>query len=156
MVNALDASQAKRVVKGVVVYVALGPPIGAVVSWFEYVVTAPLRPGYRPSYWDALLLPLSLPFSYILGVIPAALVGAIVAILHVRYRALGWAHVAAIGLLSGGAMMCWGLTQRDPRFVPSHWYVDDNWWFILICLVPTLACWRLVRRWHGEFPSEGA
>jgi hypothetical protein len=155
MVSAPEASQVKRVVKGLLIFVALGPPIGAAVGWFDYVFAALLRPGQQLSYRDVLVLPISLLLSYIVGLIPAALVGVVVAYLNVRYRALGWAHVTAIGLLAGVAMMCWALTQRDPRFVPSHWY-DDDWWFIVICLVPTLVCWRIIRRWPVESPSEGA
>jgi hypothetical protein len=155
MVSSLDASQGKRVAKGFLVYVALGPPIGATVSFLEYVFTAPLRPG-QLTYRDVLFFPVSLLLSYIVGLIPAAVAGVAVAFLNVRYRGLGWAHVAAIGLLSSVPMMFWAWTQRDPRFVPSHWYVDDTWWLVLICLVPTLACWRIIRRWRVETRFEGA
>jgi hypothetical protein len=143
MVSAASASQLKRFLKGFLVYLALGSPIGAVAFWLEYIVIMPWH-GLR---W-LLSLPFLLPLSYILGLVPSAIVGAIVAFLNVRYRGLNWAHVAAISLLPGLAAMLWTFMRPDPYDVRGPDYLGESWEWTLICLVPTLACWRIVRRWR--------
>jgi hypothetical protein len=137
------------IVKTLLVYALLGPPIGWVVYMLGWLVTDPRN-------WSSLetvgyllgVLLLGIPVAYFVGVIPA-LVAAFLTIAVARMwgRADVW-RVAGIGLLCGLGFAF--VFARDFRGLEFGWQVFIGAVKVLTCLVPTLICWTIARPRNAE------
>ena len=128
-------------VRTLLIFVLLGPPIGYAVFLVWIAGEYWLRHGrLMPDLVSFLLV---FPFSYLLGIIPALVVGAIVAVIEARWR-FKWLPVAAAGLIVGLAFA-----------VIFALYFDSLLLSVAICLGPTLICWQLSRLWRARFSSRG-
>lgn len=128
-------------IRTMLIFVILGPPIGYVVFLLWVTGEHWLRHGrLMPDVGSFLLV---FPFSYLLGIIPALVAGAIVVVIRPRSR-FEWLPVAATGLAVGLAFaLLFAL------------YFNSLPLSVAICFIPTLICWQLSRLWHARFSSRG-
>ena len=143
----------RRLVVLLLFSVAVGPPIGSVVFFtasaiarirtLEDVAYVPLQP---------LVGLLFAPYSYLLGVVPAALGGLVVAAWQAflgRVSALG---ITIVGLILGLAFVCGteGMDEFSRR--------STDWGMViamhLTAMLPTIACWYLLRKRY--YPPVGS
>ena len=122
------------VVRMILVFALLGPPIGYAVFLIWAAGENWLRHGRLRADLGSFLL--FFPFSYLVGIIPALGVGAIVALIEARSR-FKLLPVAATGIAMGWAFSV---------LIAS--YFNSVLLSVAICLVPTLVCWHLSRRWQ--------
>ena len=128
-------------IRTMLIFVILGPPIGYVVFLVWVMGEHWLRHGrLMPDLGSFLFV---FPFSYLLGIIPALVAGAIVAAIEARSR-FKWLPVAATGLAVGLAFA-----------VLFALYFNSLLLLVAICFIPTLICWQLSRLCRARFSSRG-
>jgi len=132
-----------RFLKGFAVFLILGPPIG---SW-TYMICFDLV--IRPTNISVARLIgmsiLGMPASYVIGIVPAALAGLLVASLQVMYRWFGGTAAFLVGVGVGLLFSALFDTRPDQHLSPAWGYPAVK---ILTCVVPTLVCWAVIRRWR--------
>jgi hypothetical protein len=154
----------------VAVFIAVGPPIGG-FFYFTLGVIAPmlwhdlLTKGILETILSipaailasALVPVMAAPYSYIYGLMPAAVAGLVIGILRLRYGRLNVPLVLAVG---GCVGIIFALTLRQPPSAagfpfnvgsPSKLGVGEYPLLGLTCLFATLVCWRFVR----TYPMAG-
>lgn len=103
-------STAANVAIGALLFGSVGPLLGAVPAALIFWFNQRTPNGGTPQ--DLLLvLGLSVPFSYLLGGIPALVCGAIVG--SVRDRLVRWHHSLIAGALGLTLSLCWGAFRID-------------------------------------------
>jgi len=136
-------SRLARVFGITMIFVLLGPPVGAVAFMTSTALIGIVRGGDVSSLgWIALFaLIYAAPFSYFVGTIPAAAAGLLLGIRQAYFGRASWAYAVAVGLLVGfGTLFLTGqqLSIDNDAPVPI---------ILATCLVPTLVCWLVVRGW---------
>jgi hypothetical protein len=134
-----------RLIEIVLIFVVLGPSIGFLVCLPLLVVSA----GNLSSTLFAVQF--FMPLSYIYGAAPATLAGAAIGITQAFFGRTRWPMALAVGLIAGGVFL-----KSVDAFNPGAAFqaqIFDGFAVplfpalaMLTCLVPTLVCWRLVRR----------
>ena len=147
-----------RLLAIVIVFVVLGPPIGALVL----VGLVEGIGGYgefdsSDRHWLTLLdLIAAVPVSYWYGTGPAALAALAIGIRQSFFGRATWPMALAVGLLvaivvldrSGGYPF--GGRPTDQPFPASSAIV------MLACTAATMLCWGLVRHWYVSPPAAPA
>jgi hypothetical protein len=154
--------------KGLAVYVLLGPPIGCVV-WLAILLAPSAIVGISiasgPEYILAGLLSfvitfvIGVPFSYVLGILPAIIVGSICMAAQLRFRSFNGLHAAAVAL-GFGVLNAFVLPFLYQFVLPSLYptgpvpiSLSSVEAFaiavvsVLMFVIPTVVCWRIARRW---------
>jgi hypothetical protein len=158
------AARIGRLIGIVLVFVVLGPPLGAVI-WVAMVAGIGMPPewdvaGPDPGWlnWLTLLgLVYAVPMSYFFGAGPAAAAGLAIGFWQSFIGRAGWPLALGSGLVvaivvlerSGQGTFA-GTFAGTPDQSPFPEYPAI---MILACLIPTLLCWALVRSWYFAPPS---
>jgi len=139
----------------VLVFVIFGPPIGGLVFFaLESLVELPIsKLGW--TIFSALAF---VPFTYEIGVLPAAAAGCLIALAYSQFSRVGLVMALAVGALVGLGFMMVNGSDSVPlpgdlghRTMPAHSGV-----LLLANVIPTLALWWVTRYWFGAVPqSEG-
>jgi hypothetical protein len=150
------AARVGRLIAIVLVFVVLGPPLGAVI-WVALVTGVGMLPEWDAAdpglRWLTVLgLVYAVPMSYFFGAAPAAAAGLVIGITQSFVGRAGWPLALGTGLVvaivvlerSGQATFA-GTPDQSP--FPEYPAV-----MILACLIPTLMCWALVRNWYFAPP----
>jgi hypothetical protein len=134
-------------------FMAAGPPAGC---FFFIVGSATVGNVLRGAPISEILvgIPMSavvfifgVLFSYIYGIVPAAIAGLLIGILQVKYGRLNWTPVLAIGLCVGtGYSLAVGHlpNARPLTGLSAPVYAMHG----LACVFATVFCWRFVRNWY--------
>jgi hypothetical protein len=121
--------------------------------------------GFLGSAWSALLantwrVPLSgvvsmyvnalgaIPFAYLLGAVPAAVAGFLVALCREWMGRAPWWSALTIGIVVGVAFTYF--LERPPASSPAPRAPADHGFRLLLVatnVVPTMLCWWIVRNW---------
>ena len=140
--------------KTLLVYLLLGPPIGALVFMGTLAVSglASTDGGTAAGVAWVLLFALiyAVPLSYLIGTLPAAIVGTLIGAYQVWRGPVGWWLALAIGL-AAGLWLFWAgggplpsATEANPERRSQLLHLVT---LMATCLVPTMACWLIARRW---------
>jgi hypothetical protein len=151
------AARIGRLIAVVLVFVALGPPLGAVI-WVALMTGIGLPPEWDAAdpgrNWLTLLgLVYAVPMSYFFGAAPAAAAGLVIGVTQSFVGRAGWplalgtGLVVAIVVLERSGLGTFAATSDQSPF-PEYPAI-----MILACLIPTLLCWALVRSWYFAPPS---
>lgn len=152
--KASGRSKTGRFFRVMLLYIILGPPLGSVVYVIGLLVEKGAPNGivhFIQSYFVIFVLtPIGLIFTYLIGLIPAALAGLIIAAIDVATR-LNFARtlllVAAAGLPSSVLFLVIG--AATPAENPLIWINWPNTLVkILTCMVPTIVVWLILQRWR--------
>jgi hypothetical protein len=145
-------ASSRRILSIVVIFALLGPPIGAIVLFSAIAV---MSFGISDPKGTAAVILFALIygiiFSYFIGTVPAALAGLAVGLWQTFIGRVPWFVALAIGVVAG-----LGLAAFSGE-APST--LDDNaidWYrplLVLVCLVPTMLCWAIVRSWYCPVAS---
>jgi hypothetical protein len=129
----------------VLVFALVGPPVGAVIFM---LLVALVGFGWTPDASGSMFviaafaLIYAVPLSYVMGLAPAVLAGALVALWLAFFGRMGWLFALLTGLAVGvAAELVFGQAAalREGDGVPPMLGVT--------CGLATLICWLIVRRW---------
>ena len=135
-------------IKTILVFALLGPPIGSLVICLGSAVINPLPSPLSLALGNLVFLMVTaIPFSYVIGIVPALLVGTLTAIGENISQRFGFVHVVLLGLICGFIFAA--LFDRHGRSDLGYAVVK-----MLTCLVPTIGCWRISRRWHPKVNEQ--
>jgi hypothetical protein len=134
-------------------FMAVGPPAGcfffivASATVGNIVRGAPISEVLIGIPVSAIVFIFGVLFSYIYGIVPAAITGLLIGILQVKYGRLNWPLVLAIGICVGtGYSLAVGqLPNARPLTKLS---APDYAMHGLACVFATFFCWRFVRNWY--------
>lgn len=142
------------VVKTLLVYVLLGPPIGCAVYLLGWLVTDPRNWSSLETVGYGLgVLLLGIPVAYFVGVIPALGAAVLMIAAGRMWSGIDFRHAAAIGLLCGLGFAF--LFDRDFGGLEFGWQVYIGAVKVLTCHVATLICWRIARPRDAEMSQVG-
>ncbi len=144
-------SRIMRVLGIAMVFMLLGPPVGAIVFMTATALTGMAKGGDVSGLgWIALFaLIYAAPFSYFVGIVPAAIAGLLMGIRQAYFGRANWAYAVVVGLLVGFGMLF--LTgQRIAVDADAPVPI-----LLLTCLIPTLVCWLVVRGWYTAYALAG-
>lgn len=133
------------IIKTLGVYVLLGPPIGWLVLAFGIMSASGGSGGSSDPIGAFLnmfpLIIVGVALSYIIGVLPALLVGLAVLPANDFSKATGLLYVMIVGLLAG---VIFALNfDRTTSPLGTRFYFGLK---VLTCLIPSLICWLIARR----------
>ena len=137
----------------VIMFVFVGPPLGGLtLLWFESIWSGFSGNGF--SFAQTVKLTIAfvlggLMLSYLFGVVPAAIVGVLVGLVEVRYGRTPWYVALALGLAVGLGYAVYRYLVQNPAAGAAP-KIYDAFVSILICVVPTMICWALVRKWYSR------
>jgi hypothetical protein len=141
-----------RLIGIVLVFVLLGPLIGSAVF---ALATAMYGFGWKVDAYDALFITLftwlfGAPMAYAIGVLPAVAAGLIVGIRQSFFGPANLLFAVLTGLVVGALFLLvrWVLDAPGKTYAPTFVPIA-----LASCLLPTIVCWAIVRRWH--LPSRG-
>jgi hypothetical protein len=127
---------ALHVVLMLVVFAIIGPPVGYLVFLAGMFVLASLE---APVFFDNAfsVFVVGVPFSYLVGVLPALVVGLAAAIGQVLFRSFGAVHAAALSTVPAAAWIVSSLkASRSGDQVFSFAVV-----VVFIFVISALVCW---------------
>jgi hypothetical protein len=136
-------------------FVAVGPPAGCFFVLVTGVTVGEILQGSpfsRVLVVTLASIPLviaGIPFSYVYGIVPAAVGGLFIGIIQLKYGRLSWPLLLAIGICVGaGYSLALGhLPSARPLTKLS---APDYAIHGLACVFATFVCWRFVRNWYTE------
>ena len=140
------AQRALRVLAVVLVFVAVGPPVGGFV--FLPVVTL-IGTGANMELSSLFVITAfgaiyAVPLSYLIGALPAALTGGFIGLWLAFYGRMSWWVAAATGIVAGFFLS--GMPDRFPQGIAAgDVYMLPE---MAACLAATLAGFAIVRNWH--------
>jgi hypothetical protein len=131
---------------------ALFAVAGPVFGLLTLVASMLLPNVWRASLSDVVSVLVSvvtaLPFAYLLGAVPAAVAGLLVAVCREWMGRAPWWSALAIGIVVGVAFTYF--LERRPVSSPAPPApVDYTFRLLLVAtnVVPTMLCWWIVRNW---------
>jgi hypothetical protein len=149
------ATRLLRVVLIGLIFALVGPLIGG-VTVIMMLAAVSMGPGASPAdLMTALLFSLiyGIAFAYLLGIVPAALVGLILGIRQVFFGRVSWGEALGLGLVAGMIFMILIARSPSPDTAPS---VLVQPILVLACVIPTMVCWAIVRSWFVKPPAPSA
>jgi hypothetical protein len=146
------AGRIARLLATVLVFVVLGPPLGAVI-WIGILAALSMPPQMNaadPSFtWFTLLgLIYAVPVSYFFGAGPATLAGLVIGLAQSFVGRAGWPLGLGTGLVVGVVVLERSGEGTLPATPDQSAFPEFSAIMILACLVSTLLCWSLVRSWN--------
>jgi hypothetical protein len=138
-----------RVIGIVLIFALVGPPIGGVTLITTMAVVNMGSATTTSDYVTVVLFGLiyGAVFAYLVGLLPAAVVGLIVAIRQVYFGRVTW--LAALGLGSIAGLIFIYVVERAPAYDRSY-PASVRPILVVTCLLPTVACWLIVRNWYRK------
>jgi hypothetical protein len=149
-------------------FMAVGPPVaclllfigvavgGLVIAIFQGTLNFEAA---RALLMFALLGIAGMPYSYVFGIIPAGVAGLLIGALQVRYGRLNWLIVLAIGACVG---IAYSVALKNvlqfrlvPPTIPPNETISEHGVDILLCVVTTFLCWRVVKHWYPQ-PNQSS
>jgi hypothetical protein len=148
-----------RLISIVLVFMVVGPPVGAMVFMLTVaLIGLGARADLQGLTWVAMFAVIyAVPFSYLIGVGPAAAAGLIVGIRQTYFGRVRWWFALAAGIVVGvGFLLLTG--QPLMRFGDEAGALrEHSAVIVLTCLGATMVCWAIVRNWYMAPPRvEGA
>jgi hypothetical protein len=135
-------------------FMAVGPLVGGVVSLAGVMILGSIfdtrsNLGIADTITaTAFAFPFAIFFSYLFGLLPAALAGVMVGAAKVRYGSVPWAIVLLIGALAGIADAVIGRALLNLLSEPGVQSGSSNISFAVInSIIATFICWGFVRNW---------
>jgi hypothetical protein len=160
-------SPVRQVAGIVLIFMLVGPPVGGLVflvgRWIAAIV---LEPGSSSNWLKIITIALmgvvlsafaaiaAAPYSYLYGIVPAAVTGLVIGILRRQHGQLNTSTVLAVG---GGIGIASSLALSRLKGVAAYGLINplsgfdvtDYVLYALSCVAATLASWILAR----GFPS---
>jgi hypothetical protein len=139
-----------------IVFVLVGPPVGALVF---FLTMALFGMGQKVDLaglgWIGLFaLIYGVPFSYLIGIGPAAVAGLAIGIRDAFFRTATWAFAILTGLGVGVGLLVMSGQQLFPPTVSGTEYPISNPVLLVTCFLSTMFCWFIVRqRDDRQLPS---
>jgi hypothetical protein len=149
----------------VLAFMLVGPPIGGLTFWLVGSISAAFSPDYtlgagpfaRVTADQAVsIFLLTIVGSYLLGAAPAAIAGATLGFVQIHYGRTPWYAALACGVVVGAgyAGYLFIVSSHAGGNPPARMY--EGAVAVLICVVPTLVCWALMRRCCARRASTAA
>jgi hypothetical protein len=143
-----------RLLKGLVVFVLLGPLIGSLtflVPAFIHAWMGSTSPD--PSLWNYFtfitpVLIFGIFAGYFIGVIPAAAAGLLCLARDAKLHGFNVLHAGAVGLAIGILFVLFTLLVGG---LPPRWSahnVADVVFRVMSCVVASVVCWPIARYWR--------
>jgi hypothetical protein len=152
------AARIGRLIAVVLVFVLLGPPLGAVI-WVGLLAGLSIPPDWDAAEpgirWFTMLgLIYAVPMSYFFGAGPAAAAGLVIGTVQSFIGRAGWPLALGTGLMV--AIVVIGPSGQGTLTAPPDESAFPEYLAVMIlaCLVPTMLCWALVRNWYVVTPSR--
>jgi hypothetical protein len=146
-IDAARSTRIGRLAAIVLVFVLLGPLLGGTVF---SVATATFGFGWNVDAHDALFIALftwlfGAPIAYAVGFLPAVAAGLVIGIRQCFFGRAKLLFAIATGLAVGAAFLLvrWLLDAPDKSYAPTFVPIG-----LATCLLPTIMCWAIVRRWY--------
>jgi hypothetical protein len=148
-----------RKVAGIVgTFMVVGPPAGCFFVIVAGVTVGNILRG-APISEVLLGIPLlvlgaiaGMPYSYVYGIVPAAIAGLLIELLQLKFGGLNWPLVLAIGICVGVAYsLALGHLPSaiaGKFLLPSKLGTPEYVMHSLACVFATFVCWRFVRNWY--------
>ncbi|MCB1499668.1 MAG: hypothetical protein KDK07_07730 [Bauldia sp.] len=133
---------AGRALLTVLLFAAVGPLIGGLIVSLPDILTviAAAHDAGNLFYFLFALVSVGVPAAYAMGVVPAAIVGAVIAIIdYGARRSDAWIAVV-LGVLGG---MLWPVPWGSP---PATLASPLEIWFLVASVISTWVCWFLSTR----------
>jgi hypothetical protein len=141
-----------RLLAIVLVFVLLGPLLGSAVF---ALATAVFGFGWNVRADDAVFITLftwlfGAPLAYAVGFLPSVAAGLMIGVRQCFFGRANLLFALATGLVVGAAFLLvrWLLDAPDKTYAPTFVPIA-----LATCLVPTLVCWMIVRKWYA--PQSG-
>lgn len=137
-----------RALAVLIVFVLVGPPVGALVF---FLTIALLGMGQNIDLaglgWIGLFaLIYGVPFSYLIGIGPAAVAGLAIGIRDAFFRKATWAFAILTGLGVGIGLLVMSGQQLIPPTVSGTEYPTSNPVLLVTCFLSTMICWFIVKQ----------
>ena len=148
-----------RLLATVLVFVVLGPPLGAVI-WIGILASLSMPPqldAAAPSFtWFTLLgLIYAVPMSYFFGAGPAAVAGLVIGLAQSFVGRAGWPLALGTGLVVAVVVLERSGEGTLPVAADQGGFPEFSAIMILACLISTLLCWSLARSWNFTLSHPG-
>jgi hypothetical protein len=152
------AARVGRLVAVVLVFVVLGPPVGAAI-WVALLAGLSIPPDWdaaEPGFrWFTLLgLIYAVPMSYYFGAGPAAAAGLVIGAVQSFIGRAGWPLALGTGLVVGVVVLERSGQGPFAGAPPEGSFPEYSATMILAGLLATLLCWTLVRNWYVAPPGS--
>jgi hypothetical protein len=148
------AKRLLRVIAVVLVFVLIGPPVGALILLLTVAAFNMADPDLAGLSWVAIFALLyGVPVSYLFGALPAATAGLLVGLWQNFVGRPSWLLALGVGLIVGVGYL-YGAGHPPPDASAKEF----EFWeyppiFVLSCVGPTMLCWLIVRNWFQPGPS---
>ena len=141
-------SRVMRALAILIVFVIVGPPVGALVF---FLTIALFGMGQQVDLaglgWIGLFAVIyGVPFSYLIGIGPAAVAGLVIGIRDAFFRTATWAFAILTGLGVGVGLLVMSGQQLIPPTESGTEYPISNPVLIITCFLSTMFCWFIVRQ----------
>jgi hypothetical protein len=149
-----EHTEFKCFLKGLLVFIFGWPLIVSVIFWIGWdLLLVPVRPSnvFAISMRDATT---GVALGYVIGFLPAIIIGTVISGLQIRRRSFGFIHVLLIALVVGVIFAGMGSGKDGPFDVVMRW--TNGVIKLTAVLVATLACWAIACRWRTTFETSGA
>jgi hypothetical protein len=146
------AARLGRLMAVVIVFVVIGPPVGALV--LVGLVESTGIYGYgeldrSDRSWVTIFdLIYAVPVSYWVGAAPAAAAALAIGIRQAFFGRATWPMALATGLIVGIVVLDRSGRQPFADLTGDHPFPASSAIVVLACLAATMVCWVLVRPWY--------
>jgi hypothetical protein len=157
-VDSTTVSSLGKVASIVGAFMVVGPPAGCfffiaggmtVGNIFRGALISEILVGIPMS---VLLVIAGMPYSWVYGIVPAAIAGLLVGIHQLKYGGLKWPLVLAIGICVGvGYSLALGHLPSaiaGKFLLPAKLSTPEYVMHSLACVFATFVCWTFVRNWY--------
>jgi hypothetical protein len=145
-----------RILLIALVFVALGPPVGALVLFSGLAI---INVGVTDPQGTLSIILFGMIFggffSYFIGGVPAALVGLAIGAWQVLVGRVTWYVALTVGLGAGLVVLLFFGRQLAESYDAAGDAFPQQFSAItmLVCALPTLLCWAMVRNWYWPAPA---
>jgi hypothetical protein len=143
-----ERSVLRRHFKGILLFLVFWPLIGVLIFMACWPLVLP-RPNVDLFRFFADDLPVAIVIGYTFGFFPAIVIGAAVVWLQGKWSSFNFLHALCIGLLVG-VLFALMRFDKDYEFWSLAEKQADAFLKIAACIVPTLVCWLVARRWRPK------
>ena len=137
-----------RALAVLIVFVLVGPPVGALI-FFLTIALLGMGQNFELAGlgWIGLFaLIYGVPFSYLIGIGPAAVAGLAIGIRDAFFRKATWAFAILTGLAVGVGFIVMSGQQLIPPTESGTEYPMSNPVLLVTCFLSTMFCWFIVRQ----------
>jgi hypothetical protein len=144
---ARPAHPIRRLAAIALIFLVVGPPIGAIlmVGGTELVRVGSVGETRELFRWIVKYPVLIFGMGYVIGGLPAVFAGLLVGARQVFYGGATWLWALASGLAAGVALVAFLFVSVGSRSDDMHLISPQSAAVLLVCVLPTFACWAIVR-----------